>query len=1001
MTVSGHAHHEQPYLRMKTISHNSILPTPMNGRKRRPLPPSGDSLRSSACSLTFVRLLAALVSLAIGLSGAAAATAPVTVDPTFHPPPRDGYLNFAYSLPGGEALLGGMFEQIGGLPRSYLARLKSDGALDPAFRANLTWTPFSSDDPVYEAVRQPDGRLLIRGDFNAVDGQPRRWLARLNEDGSLDTSFQPGTGPGGTDRSIYALSLQSDGKILVGGTFTSFNGVSRNRIVRLEPNGTVDLTFNPGTGVGGTDAYILGIAVATNGQILVTGKFSSFAGAARSGVARLNANGSLDATYLPSVRAESTPLVQGFLQTNGQLLLRGVFTNVNGFPRHNLARLEADGSLDANFAPTLVPGSFLAAFPLNDGSVIAAGTLKFADGNQRLLARFLSDGSRDPFFLPPDQTVSASYANAAPGPSGQVHVWGDFIQIGDRFCPGLARIFTDSVGLRSVEFAAANHFTTESNASTVVTLRRHGDVQSALTFRFSTANGTAQAGADYVPQSAIVTFAAGEEEKSIPLSLTDDGVAEPDETVRLQLSDASDPEVILGSENLLVIDDDRPGSLNLNFRADYGTNRFAIGFELRDAATQPDGRALVQVGGYADDGSRQDALVRLHPNGSLDPAFRAEVIGRPMALLPDGSALVGVFENSSIHRVVRLTPSGAVDPSFLVEVDYPGVSAYAIVGLTPLPNGHWLVFGQFTRVNRAARNHIARVDSTGNVDAAFDAGTGPNRWITAATVAPDGQILIAGEFVTVNGVSRRGVARLQTSGALDPTFNPGTGMAPLYDSTATHGVHALAIQPDGRVILVGQHFTSFDGVPMTNCVRLNTNGSVDRPYQVGNRLPGASISTAAIQADGKLLLGGRFRQCDGQPCGHLLMRFLSDGSRDTAFDPGPVSDGILGGLALLNDRDALVWGYFRQFGEAPQAGIARVRLGATAPLHIAGSRTGSFLEITAQGEPGTRWQLERATDLSAPTAWQPLTNITLGASPTVILQPLDAASAFFRGTWRP
>ena len=77
---------------------------------------------------------------------------------------------------------------------------------------------------------QSDGRIVIGGRFTSYDGVARNRIARLHTDGSLDESFDPGVG---LDDFPEAIAVQSDGKILIGGNFTSYDGVARNRVARL------------------------------------------------------------------------------------------------------------------------------------------------------------------------------------------------------------------------------------------------------------------------------------------------------------------------------------------------------------------------------------------------------------------------------------------------------------------------------------------------------------------------------------------------------------------------------------------------------------------------------------------------------------------------------------------------------------------------------------------------------------------------------------------------
>ncbi|WP_033316646.1 delta-60 repeat domain-containing protein, partial [Pontibacter roseus] len=124
----------------------------------------------------------------------------------------------------------------------------------------------------------------------SFNGTPRSFIARLNADGTLDASFNPGTG---FNRELYSLALQPDGKVLVGGNFFSFNGTPRNFIARLNADGTLDASFNPGSGF--TD-YVVSLAFQPDGKVLVGGSFTSFNGTPRSRIARLNADGTLDAS---------------------------------------------------------------------------------------------------------------------------------------------------------------------------------------------------------------------------------------------------------------------------------------------------------------------------------------------------------------------------------------------------------------------------------------------------------------------------------------------------------------------------------------------------------------------------------------------------------------------------------------------------------------------------------------------------------------------------------
>ena len=166
---------------------------------------------------------------------------------------------------------------VGGL-RSGIARLNRDGTWDTNFSAALG---SSGADRVYAIAVQADGAILLGGELYMVGSQWRTNLARLHPTGSLDLDFNPGTS--GFHSTVYSLAMQADGKILVGGLFTALGGESHARIGRLNPDGTPDDAFTAGASL---DVY--GVAVQPDGKVLVGGYFGELAGQPRGFIGRLN-----------------------------------------------------------------------------------------------------------------------------------------------------------------------------------------------------------------------------------------------------------------------------------------------------------------------------------------------------------------------------------------------------------------------------------------------------------------------------------------------------------------------------------------------------------------------------------------------------------------------------------------------------------------------------------------------------------------------------------------
>src|SRR6266487_1853202 len=139
-------------------------------------------------------------------------------------------------------------------------------AMAPAVRAQSALDGFdpNANNFVVALGVQADGKIVVGGAFTSIAGQPRNKIARLNPDGSLDTSFDPNA-----DNDVYALAVQADGKILVGGFFTSIGGGTRNRIARLNPDGSLDTNFDPNA-----NSNVRAIGVQADGKILVGGAFT-------------------------------------------------------------------------------------------------------------------------------------------------------------------------------------------------------------------------------------------------------------------------------------------------------------------------------------------------------------------------------------------------------------------------------------------------------------------------------------------------------------------------------------------------------------------------------------------------------------------------------------------------------------------------------------------------------------------------------------------------------
>ncbi len=225
------------------------------------------------------------------------------------------------------------------------------GGLDPRFNAGLTGAARTAN----VVVVQPDGRILVGGNFSVVDGRLSYGIVRLNADSTIDRSFN--IGAGFTDgANVNAIVVLPSGQILVGGGFIDYNGVARNLLVRLNSNGSLDTSFNlNGSGFNQTVTNGLAVEVIAvqpnDGKILVGGSFNEYNGVTTNKFVRLNSNGSLDtafATALGTGFNDNSPFAIA-VEPDGQIVVGGIFTSINGTPANNLVRLNSGGSLDTTF----------------------------------------------------------------------------------------------------------------------------------------------------------------------------------------------------------------------------------------------------------------------------------------------------------------------------------------------------------------------------------------------------------------------------------------------------------------------------------------------------------------------------------------------------------------------------------------------------------------------------------------------------------------------------
>lgn len=699
--------------------------------------------------------------------------------------------------PDGRLLLGGSFINYNEVPAGKVARVNVDGTADATFQ---TWPGCNGE--VYAMALQPDGKVIIGGLFTHYNGVPRSCIARLHSDGSLDTDFDPGNGitgmPGQTR--VNSIALLNDGKILLAGNFTAYGGTTRNHVVRVNADGSLDTTFDPGAG---PDEGVNVVKGLTNGKVLIGGPFTSFSGTPRGSIARLNANGTLDVGFNPGTRADG-PVERIVVRSDGSLYIGGRFFTYNDTPRMHVARLQVNGALDTGYEVTglHVSGWVYAMAESSTGSLYLGGNdLRSVGGNDLRVVRVSVNGVIDPDF------------DIGSGPNATV---------------------TDIVLL--------------------------SDGKTAITGGFSACDGVTMFG------HAVL------EANGSPVTAYN------------------------------------PGSGFNNDR-------------VQQLIVQPDGRILARgmFKGYG--AVPREGFARLLADGTLDTSFEVApwhpyfFASNKMALQPDGKIVVvggfSTFGGAPYDRILRLNSDGSLDAGFDPGSGLNGGATD--VGLQP--DGRMVVVGSFTQANGMARQHLARFNADGSLDASFDPGPGPDQAVSAVHVLSDGRILIAGAFANYAGVPRNRIARLFPDGSLDPSFDPGQGA----DGLIRH----ITVLPDGR-ILVGFNFNNYNGVPRRGLARLLADGMFDPTFNA--EIAFDNPEGIVVAADGSIIVvGGTGTTYSGIPRSGVA-RLFPDGQLDTDFDPGAGTDRNAHAAALTADDLLLVGGAFGNYDGIGRNRIVRVFL---------------------------------------------------------------------------
>jgi uncharacterized delta-60 repeat protein len=255
----------------------------------------------------------------------------------------------------------GNFTSYNGTNANRIIRLNSDGSVDTSFNFGTGFNSFA-----YTIATQLNNTYIIGGDFTSYNGTARNRIIGLKQDGSIDTSFNVGTGFNNTP---LAIAVQNDGKVIIGGDFTSYNGNARNRIIRLNSNGSIDTSFIIGAGFNGS---VNSIYVQNDGKVLVVGNYSAYGATFVGGIIRLNSNGSIDTSFNNGGVGFNSSVQTVTVDSIGRILVGGIFTDYNGTTTSGIVRLNSNGSVET--AAPIGFGGYLWNIEVQiNGKILATG----------------------------------------------------------------------------------------------------------------------------------------------------------------------------------------------------------------------------------------------------------------------------------------------------------------------------------------------------------------------------------------------------------------------------------------------------------------------------------------------------------------------------------------------------------------------------------------------------------------------------------------------------
>lgn len=734
------------------------------------------------------------------------------IDPDFDCKDKLPILNllspdFALQSDGKLILIGGQYsyklynnkqETIG----NNILRLNKDLTIDNSFQTGLGF-----DSTVNNIVIQPDGKIVVCGLFKSYNGTAVNKIVRLNQDGSIDNTFNF-TNPGFSIFSITQIDfvkLQPNGKILIAGKFeaTIYGNFYGRNALRLNSDGSIDRTFQSDY-----PYEIFKIELQPDGKILRVYK-NTYNKESSYKIDRINTNGTADQSFTAiegfgricssnTVGYNSMSDCKLALQPDGKILFGACFTSFKSLDTRGFMRFNSDGTKDSSFE-YVVPGFPMATvkdFILLPNNKILTNNLTLinSDGSIDNTAPIKLDvnSTSNKILLYPNNELLVCSLNTINFPGG-LSTFNKFIKL---------NLTTSEVNTQQLNtFYAGNDILEKPNGDIVI-----------LGYSKNTYNTKYHDGIKLLNKNGNLIF--NNNLKSNLFSTTQNeqnyfkqGIVQPDGKIIVF-------KITAGKDSGLV-------RYNDDFTIDNSFVKTVAG-DVNTLLLQPNGKILVIS-------NSQQKIIRLNSDGSKDNTF-ADTSGfdnvcYTAALQPDGKIILGgnfsFYNEIKTNRLARFNADGTFDNTF--NADQALLRGF-VYSLGIQSDGKIIVGGSF-ELNQEGKNSVLkRLNTDGSIDNTFTeyfASSIP-MYTKRLVIQPDNKIILSTTLNRdPNEYAKNDFQRLESNGKIDNTFDSGDA----FDAN----INAIKFQKDGSLLVTG-NFTKYKNTWSNGSVRLLAyKGTLSKP----------------------------------------------------------------------------------------------------------------------------------------------------------------------------